>query len=262
MKWTALVYRVGVMLLITSVGLGQPATPNTAVAKQSPAEIQTLRMIRAGGPAVRRDPGASIQLIDARQAGAPCDLGSLINELESAFGISFSVTKKPALKDETPMKIARAALQDKGVGVAIIVLEEGMDAPMLSVFPEDRMAFVNATRICAGANKEVSEKRISTEIWRAISFAAGGVNSYAPHCALSSTVLEPKDIDQLSARVASPEVCEQVSKSAEKLGLARVKVTTYRMACMQGWAPMPTNSFQKAIWEEVKAKKAAGKVVK
>ena len=122
------------------------------------------------------------------------------------------------------------------------------------------MAFVNATRICAGANKEVSATRISTEIWRAISFAAGGVNSYATHCALSSVVLEPKDLDQLGARVASPEVCEQVSKSSEKLGLARVKVTTYRMACMQGWAPMPTNATQKAVWEDVKVKKAANTV--
>lgn len=259
MKMTVLMCMVGVMVLTTSVGLGQQATTNKVVVKRTLEEIQALRLKYTGGQAIRRDTGASILLVDARQAGAPCDLESLIKDLETAFEVSFRVVKKQAQKDETPMKIARTALQDKAVGVAVVVLEDGMDAPILSVFPEDRMAFVNATRICAGANKEVSANRISTEIWRAISFAAGGVNSYTAHCALSSLVLDPKDLDQLGARVASPEVCEQVLKASEKLGLAKVKVTTYRMACLQGWAPLPTNEVQKVIWEEMKAKKAAGK---
>ena len=33
--------------------------------------------------------------------------------------------------------------------------------------------------------------------------------------------------------------------------------TTYRAAVKEGWAPAPTNDFQKAIWEKIKAEKEA-----
>jgi hypothetical protein len=39
------------------------------------------------------------------------------------------------------------------------------------------------------------------------------------------------------------------------MGIKPARMTTYRKACEEGWAPMPTNSVQKAIWDEVKVKK-------
>ena len=42
---------------------------------------------------------------------------------------------------------------------------------------------------------------------------------------------------------------------AQKLG--SVRRATYKQACLEGWAPTPTNDYQKAIWESVKAAKAA-----
>ena len=35
-------------------------------------------------------------------------------------------------------------------------------------------------------------------------------------------------------------------------------VSTYLKACEEGWAPTPTNEYQKAIWEQVKADKERG----
>ena len=29
------------------------------------------------------------------------------------------------------------------------------------------------------------------------------------------------------------------------------EVSTYKKACEEGWAPNPTNEFQKAIWDKV-----------
>jgi len=34
-------------------------------------------------------------------------------------------------------------------------------------------------------------------------------------------------------------------------GMSQEQRATYRHACEQGWAPAPTNDYQKAIWNEV-----------
>ena len=37
-----------------------------------------------------------------------------------------------------------------------------------------------------------------------------------------------------------------------------VRYVTYRQACIEGWAPAPTNDVQKAIWEKVHSEKERG----
>ena len=39
---------------------------------------------------------------------------------------------------------------------------------------------------------------------------------------------------------------------SEKAGVTKSKMTTYLKACQEGWAPAPTNDYQKAIWEETR----------
>jgi hypothetical protein len=82
------------------------------------------------------------------------------------------------------------------------------------------------------------------------------VNTSAAHCVLAATVLKPEDLDSLTADMANPETCAQVGRGAGRLGLGRVQKMTYRRACAEGWAPAPTNEYQKAVWDAVKARKA------
>ena len=37
------------------------------------------------------------------------------------------------------------------------------------------------------------------------------------------------------------------------MGFAPYRRTTYKRACKEGWAPAPTNDFQRAVWEKIKA---------
>ena len=43
----------------------------------------------------------------------------------------------------------------------------------------------------------------------------------------------------------------------KKKNIGRTRRASYKVACEEGWAPAPTNDFQKAIWEKVKAEKEA-----
>lgn len=43
-----------------------------------------------------------------------------------------------------------------------------------------------------------------------------------------------------------------ILKSAGQLGIANMRPYTYKLACEEGWAPAPTNQWQKAIWDAAK----------
>jgi hypothetical protein len=72
-------------------------------------------------------------------------------------------------------------------------------------------------------------------------------------------VFNLSDLDNLKCNMYSPEIQSKIAIQAPLLNLKPLLTTTYRKACEEGWAPMPTNSIQKAIWEDVKAKKTPGK---
>ena len=61
------------------------------------------------------------------------------------------------------------------------------------------------------------------------------------------------DLDANVSLVVSPEPFTKMMDNAEALGIRRVRHTTYRKACYEGWAPPPTNAYQKAIWDMVHA---------
>ena len=62
-----------------------------------------------------------------------------------------------------------------------------------------------------------------------------------------------KDVAK-AAGVSCSTVSAVLGNRAEKLGIKPARMTTYRKAVEEGWAPAPTNDFQKAIWEEAKKK--------
>ena len=66
-----------------------------------------------------------------------------------------------------------------------------------------------------------------------------------------SPVYSTKDLDAMAAKSLSPHQCNAIYESVSAIGLQAAKPVTYKMACRQGWAPAPTNSIQKAIWNDV-----------
>ena len=71
-------------------------------------------------------------------------------------------------------------------------------------------------------------------------------------------VTEAKDLDLFAGARPPIDVLNRVLRAMPKYGLERWEQYTYREACEQGWAPAPTNEYQKAIWEKVKAEKERG----
>ena len=59
------------------------------------------------------------------------------------------------------------------------------------------------------------------------------------------------------ASVAQPAFMQgqPMMRHLPTIGVLQDKMTSYRKACQEGWAPAPTNEYQKAVWEQERGTK-------
>ena len=154
------------------------------------------------------------------------------------------------------MMMAKNLLSNELFAAVTIIKDGDADEPVLATFPENGIAVINVTPLKDGVPEAVVNDRFEKELWRSVAFAAGGIESMSPHCSLKY-VKVPADLDGLDCKMLSPEVTSHISRNASKLEFGRKVTTTYRHACIEGWAPTPTNDYQRAVWDRVMAEKAA-----
>ena len=140
----------------------------------------------------------------------------------------------------------------KSGGVLGVAIVDDASLPGFMVAPEDGWAIVNVKKLAKDNPKpEVLAARVRKETLRAFAFVSGGAYQ-AKGCPLMRDVKSVADIDALQERFGLDTV-SHVRSSAPFYGLVPWYQTTYLKACEEGWAPAPTNEFQKAIWDKVHA---------
>lgn len=217
----------------------------------TPNDVQQRR---SGGFVTRMVAGKSFLFADTRKKG-PTENAKLIKEMELFCEIPF-VWRKIELTDTSPLMMAKHLLSNEPFAAVTIIKDGDADEPVLATFPEDGIAVINVTPLKDGVSESVFNDRFEKELWRSVAFAAGGIESMSPHCSLKY-IKVPADLDALDCKMLSPEITSHITHNAFKFGFGRNVTTTYRNACREGWAPPPTNDYQKAIWDRVMAEKAA-----
>ena len=81
-------------------------------------------------------------------------------------------------------------------------------------------------------------------------------SNYTP-CVMGN-IYSLADLDSNPSLMPNPEVYDKVQSTCQRLGIDMLRKVSYKKACIEGWAPAPTNDIQKAIWEQVKADKERG----
>ena len=157
-----------------------------------------------------------------------------------------------AFKDSQPVtpETVRSAVRSNGAVLGAAIVES--DAlPAFLVAPEDGWAIVNAAKLATDKpTEEVLASRIRKEILRGLAFVAGG--AYATKAdTLMRDVKSLDDLDGLRNEEFGLEIVSLLLKSSSFYGLKPWNQATYKQACQEGWAPQPTNEFQKAIWDQV-----------
>ena len=213
---------------------------------------------RQAGIATRRTEGGAIAFIDTR-GNVESGVGEVARRIQDSCGLVVMCQLGVDGKATSAMKQALDAVASSNVAVAVSIAAEGSDRPALTVCPEEGVAVINVDRLgenLPGENANgVFHDRVMTEMWRAVAFVLGGYDSGMP-CAFS-VIRRPQDIDNLLIHVVSPPILAKIVEGAVRYDVARIETEPYEIAVRKGWAPPPTNDVQKAIWERVKAARAA-----
>lgn len=149
----------------------------------------------------------------------------------------------------TYVEVLESEGQSTNATGCLITLADMGEAPTLLCAPEDFWATVNVARLAQdNPNPDLLKSRVIKELWRALGYALGAPNQSKQTC-LMRPIRNVADLDAEKISVLTPMPMMAVMQTAARLGFAKGGMTTYRTACMEGWAPSPTNDVQKALWE-------------
>lgn len=230
--------------------------PKIVLRDDHKAEARDERLRENGGYIDVIPAGPSITIADARKvpdATVPSRVKGVVNGM-----LKLAASNEVVKLEEKGCPFSKAVeLRKRSKALMVIMLTNcGEDKPALVVFPEERVALVNADRAAQFTTGEDANLRLVKECWRGIGFIGGA--GYAMN---DASVMQPigssLELDTVTWQVVHPTALNQMNKFFRKYGAERGRRTTYLRACEQGWAPAPTNDAQKAIWEKVKAEKEA-----
>jgi len=224
------------------------------VSGEMPAETNQLSkaerfLQRTGGMVENRNAvrGKVVYLDACRKT--PEGLAAAVAEIRKELLFDMSV-EKGSFDD-----IEGFRAKHKATVVVAVVDEPGK--PTLLAAPEDRWAAVNIRALKAdNPSPDAFERRFKQELWRAFGFACGLGSASFP-CVMNN-VGKLADLDAKRVQTFSPDTMIRLQAAQFQLGLAPAVRTTYRQACRLGWAPAPTNDYQRAIWDAVKEEMKIG----
>lgn len=124
--------------------------------------------------------------------------------------------------------------------------------PMSLVAPEGRWAIVNIYPLAKGRGEKPAyfEARVKKEIARIGCMLFGNIgSSYKEN--LLSFIGSAEELDKFDKDVLPIDSTMRCSKYLLSLGVKPWRKTSYYNACVEGWAPQPTNEYQKAVWDKV-----------
>ena len=148
--------------------------------------------------------------------------------------------------------------EEKAEACVFIVDDPSLPVPILNA-PERKWAFLNVAALAADKPDKVTLKmRTLKEMWRAVGYMMS-FNSPAPACVLKGAY-SLAEIDKLAEMPASTSL-PAIWGNMSRMGIDTWRWYPYFRALEEGWAPMPTNIYQRAAYERWKKYKGPdGKV--
>ena len=132
--------------------------------------------------------------------------------------------------------------------VSLFVVDDPALPPILCA-PESRWAMVNVAPLKSD-KPAFFETRVKKELSRGFCYLCGATNSRYPKC-LVGGITGLDMIDRQSDHRIQADVIQRFRTFMRDFGVTPRRYTAYINAVRQGWAPPPTNDYQKAVWDEV-----------
>lgn len=232
---------------------GKPIPPNSPYTEEQYRARDERVLKKTGGFLQLPSEGPLAMLVDARgRERATLDEVARLYTLGTKLEID--VAKEPR-GTASPLATARAKMAAAKPLLLVMVVEGEAELPALSVFPEERIGIVNADRLKGGDDPTLPELRVSKEVWRAMGFI-GGIGFSQAENDMMQPYYTLKEIDENDYPFIQPMNMLKMQKFWKRFGVKKAQKVPYRKAVLEGWAPTPTNNYQRAIWDEVKGKAA------
>ena len=230
---------------------GEPRKSMPLAERKALAQRRILE--RTGGYVVKQGAHGKVVFVNG-QDKVPVDViekqTKLLSELLSVV-IEIAPGKPTFAFGDVPVK--REELKAPAL---IFFVDDPALAETMLVAPESGWALVNFAALANdGAAQATLNKRAVRETWRSFAMLLGAADSNEPKC-IMRPVNKLRDLDAMYAESFCPEPLDKIVSHLKAMGIDASQRVTYRQACEEGWAPAPTNEFQKAIWERIKAEHA------
>ena len=140
-----------------------------------------------------------------------------------------------------------------GKGTIVIRLEDIDREESIILAPENFWISVNVRTLAKDSpSAAILNNRFEKELKRAYAFVNGGTCGNEPG-GLCGTVADLSDLDAIPAKLYTPDIEARLLNNQPTVGVEPYRIVKYIDACREGWAPQPTNEYQKAIWDQVHA---------
>lgn len=243
-------------------------TAITASAQQkktlTPEQKERSRQIRAakyrekvekeGGIVEGKIPGKDIRVINLQTSVPEAEIADVVNAMCTTLRAPVVIYKSQT-DGKCPFSVGESGFEG-GNTAGVIALVESDKFPRLVIRPEDHTAIINVSELKKDSpSPDALALRVRKEIWRGFGYAMGAANSAYQPCVMRD-IQSLSDLDEKPIAIISPEPLMRIDPTLRKLGLAKTRRATYKRACEEGWAPAPTNDWQKAVWQKVKAEQS------
>ena len=226
-----------IMLLLIAATIAVPqafAETGKGKATLTKEERNRLRLEKTGGIITRIGEGKAV-VVNCQTKFPQTTLSSAMQQFKEILKVEIEIRDgKWSFGDKIPSdsNIALYVIDDPGL-------------PMSLVATEAKWGVANVSQI----SDEPSFKKQVSRI--AIATFGAGVSQYK--ISPMQPVFSVHDLSRLMGCTLTVDSTLAIKANLEKLGMTQTKMTTYRKACEEGWAPQPTNEYQKAIWDKVHA---------
>lgn len=210
------------------------------------AYLTRLQEAKTGGRVIKPGTGKGvIKIVNAQNSIPTTALEAAVKQYATLSHITV------LLENGAPVTLStvKESVPKIGAQAAVFIIED--DAlPRVIHSPEEGWVIVNAKALVLDNPKaEVKESRLSKMSMRGLAFL-GGIGEGAQGAGVVSPVKTLEDIDKIPTDRLTGLALSRMPIYLAKYGIEPYVVRTYRRAMEEGWAPAPTNEFQKAIWEE------------
>lgn len=142
-------------------------------------------------------------------------------------------------------------LREQNANAAIFVVNDP-SLPMSLVAAEGKWGLVNVAKVKADdAPDQLVTRRMDKMFSRVLIQILGGCAQAGFEMDAFKPVFNLKDLDALRGLSPSPQARMSMMSYMNQLGFRPSITMPYTRACKEGWAPAPTNEFQRVIWEKV-----------